>query len=108
MMPIPLNASWDETPYTHANAAPTSFRYVLDSPCVRIVNGRLRGSIVSGVFELANVPNPFDEYSGNKRVQVKVGWFGAKPRTTWAHITLDADWELLQHYTGEVVHNIST
>ncbi len=106
-MPIPLTRDWDEIPDTHRNAAPTSERYVLDSPCIRIVNGRLRGSMVSGVCELANVPSPFDEYSGNQRVQVKVGWFGARPKTTWAHITLGVDWELLPNFTGDVVHNIS-
>lgn len=106
-MPIPLTRDWDEIPDTHRNASPTSLRYVLDSPCVRIVNGRLRGSMVSGVFELANVPSPFDEHSGNRRVQVKVGWFGARPRTTWAHITLGDEWELLPNFTGDVVHNIS-
>lgn len=107
-MTIPLNASWDEIPHTNPLAKPTSVRYVLDSPSIRLINGRIRGATVSGVFELANVPKQFDDFNGNRRVQVKVGWFGAKPLTSWTHITLGDEWELIPNFTGDVVHNIST
>jgi hypothetical protein len=107
-MPISLTANWDEIPHTHSTAVPTSMRYVLDSPSIRLVDGRIRGATVSGIFELANVAQYFDDFNGNRRVQVKVGWFGAKPRTTWTHIILGDEWELLPNFTGEVVHNIST
>jgi hypothetical protein len=35
-------------------------------------------------------------------------WFGRKPKTTWAHITLNGNWELLRNFSGTVVKNIES
>ena len=54
----------------------------------------------------AEVAQPFDVFDGKTRVEVKVYWFERKPKTTWAHITLNGEWELLRNYSGNVVDNI--
>ena len=75
---------------------------------IKINNGYLRGSVFDGVFEVADVPKPFGVHTGSLRVEVKVGWFGMKTKSSWSHVTLKGEWELLRNYSGEVVHNLST
>ncbi len=106
-MPIELTTDWTDIPNTRAGAKPTSKRYALDVLAVRVVGASLRGSTFDGVFEVADVQVPINKLRNELKVEVKVGWFGARPRKTWAHLTLGDDWELLRHYTGDVVHNIS-
>ena len=106
-MPIALTTDWTHIPNTKTGATPTSYRYVLDVLAVHVVGARLRTSTFNGIFEVANVQEPFSTYRGESRIEVKVGWFGARPRKTWAHLILGDEWELLSHYTGDVVHNIS-
>ena len=102
-----LTKDWSNIPNTHNSAAPVEWRDVVDVPAVRITNGHLRGSNFDGIFELANGPLPLDLFHGKIRIEVKVGWFGRRPKSTWAHITPTEDWELIQNYSGPVVHNIS-
>jgi hypothetical protein len=74
---------------------------------VRIVNGYLRGSTFDGIFEVAEVPQPLSLHAGVLRVEVKVGWFGMKPKTSWSHVTLGDKWQLMRNYSDKVVHNLS-
>jgi hypothetical protein len=103
-----ITIKWDRKFDNHSNAKPEpEERYVVDVLAIRMKNGHLRGSDFDGVFELADTPKPFDVRSAELRVEVKVGWFGMKPKTSWSHITLRKDWELIRNYTGNVVHNLS-
>jgi hypothetical protein len=102
-----LTKDWGNTPHTHDSATPVEWRDVVDVSAVRITNGHLRGSNFDGIFELANGPLPIDIFHGKIRIEVKVGWFGCRPKKTWAHITPTTDWEILKNYSGSVVHNIA-
>lgn len=106
-MPCTGNTNWNNIPNTHADARPVEYRRVLDVLAIRIVEGAFRNAEVAGVFEIADIAEPFDIHDGNLRVQVKCCWFERKPPTSWAHITLNGQWELLRNYTGEVVDNIA-
>ena len=103
-----ITTDWNHKYDTQSGAKPDAqLRHVVDVLAIRITNGRLRGSDFDGVFELADVPKPFGLYAGALRVEVKVGWFGMKPKTTWSHITLNGEWELVRNYSGKVVHNLA-
>ena len=56
---------------------------------------------------MADVPKPFDSFAYKQRLQVKVGWLGIKPRSSWAHITLNGEFEMICDYSGKVVHNLA-
>jgi hypothetical protein len=102
-----ITTDWNSKYDTNAHAVPVEHRHVVDVLAVHVTNAHLRGSDFSGYFEVADVPKPFDSYADKQRVQVKVGWFGMKPKTTWTHITLNGEWELIRNYSGEVVHNLA-
>jgi hypothetical protein len=103
-----ITTEWNDRYNTHVGAKPDSqLRHVVDVLAIRVANGHLRGSDFDGVFEVADVPKPFSIHTGDLRVEVKVGWFGMKPKTTWSHITLNGEWELIRNYSGKVVHNLS-
>ena len=102
-----ITTEWNEKYNTNPHAQPVELRSVVDVLAVHVTDAHLRGSDFSGYFEVADVPKPFDSYADKQRVQVKVGWFGMKPKTTWAHITLNGEWELVRNYSGEVVHNLA-
>jgi len=103
-----ITTEWNHKYDTHPSAKPdVQLRQVVDVLAIRITNGHLRGSDFDGVFEVAETSDPFDVFAGKQRVEVKVGWFGMKPKTTWSHITLNGEWELIRNYSGKVVHNIA-
>lgn len=108
-MLIDITEEWNHKYDTHSSAKPEpgQERRVVDVLAIRITNGHLRGSNFDGVFELANVQQPFDVVDSKHRVQVKVGWFGMKPKKSWSHITLNGEWELIRNYSGKVVHNLA-
>ena len=101
------NTDWNSVPNTHSNAKPESYRQVKNVLAVLINEGFLRGSTLRDCyFEVADCQQPFDTFDGKTRIEVQVLWFGRKPATTWAHVTLNGKWELLRNYSGEVVANI--
>ena len=103
-----ITTEWNNKFDTHPSAKPDGkLRHVVDVLAIRITNGHLRGSNFDGIFELADVPKPFDVFAGKHRVEVKVGWFGMKPKSAWSHITLNGEWELIRNYSGKVVHNLT-
>ena len=102
-----ITSEWDDKYNRNENAQPVEYRHVVDVLAVRVQSAHLRGSDFSGVFEVAEVPKPFDVFDGKHRIQVKVGWFGMKPKTTWAHVILNGEWELIRNYSGQVVHNLA-
>jgi hypothetical protein len=103
------DTNWEGVPNTYPNAKPESFRQVKNALAVLIHEGFLRGSTFRDCyFEVAESKEPFDIFDGKTRVEVKVLWFGRKPKTTWAHITLNGNWELLRNFSGTVVKNIES
>ena len=62
---------------------------------------------VEGVFELANTTQPFGVFNGALRAEVKCTWYDRKPPTSWMHIQLLDNWELIPNYCGEVADNIA-
>lgn len=102
-----IATDWNHKYDTSSHAEPTEWRTVVDVLAVRITKGSLRGSTFDGVFELADIAEPFDINNGKLRVEVKVGWYGMRPKTTWTHITLSNEWELLRNYSGKVIHNLA-
>ena len=105
-MPTEITDQWNRKYDIDPNAGPTEHRVVANSLAIRITKGPLRTSEFDGIFELADVPKPFELHDGKLRVEVMVGWFGMKPKTTWSHITLNGDWELLRNWSGKVAHNL--
>ena len=105
-MTKPLNTNWDNIPHTNPNAQPKSERRVVDVLAIRVELASIRGATVSGVFELADNPQPITIYNGELRAEVKCLWYDRKPTTTWTHLLLSKKWELIKNYSGEVVDNI--
>ena len=101
------NTDWTGISNTYSKAKPNSFRKVKDVKAVLIHDGYFRGSKLKDCyFEVVQSKEPLSTFKGKQRVEVKVLWFGRKPKTTWAHITLVGKYELLPKYTGDVVANI--
>jgi hypothetical protein len=105
-MPSEITSIWNQKYNTNTEARPIEYRTVRNARVVRVSNAHLRGSNFGGVFELADTQDPSDFFDGQERAEVKVGWFGMKPKTTWSHITLGDEWELIENYSGKVVHNL--
>lgn len=87
-MPSEITSIWNQKYNTNAQAKPIEYREVERARVVLVKNAHLRGSDFGGIFELAETQDPFDIFDGKQRAEVKVGWFGMKPKTTWSHITL--------------------
>ncbi len=106
MTELTYNHDWSNVPDTSKVAKPISFRTVENKLVVKVEESFFRGShFKSCYFEVADKKEPIDTYMGKQRIEVKVLWFGRKPRTSWAHITLVGNYELIYGYTGEVVND---
>jgi hypothetical protein len=102
------STEWIDIPHEHEKAKPKGERRVVyNQLAIRIDEGFLRGSTFTGIFLIANVNAPFKVVKNELRVEVIVGWFGAKPKTSWTHITLKGKWKLLKNYSGPVETNIT-
>jgi hypothetical protein len=97
---------WNHKYDTNSKAQPIEWRYVVDVPVVRLVGAFYRDSFFDGFFELAPVALPIDVMKDKLRVEVKVGWFGQRPKRDWVKVTLGKEWELIQNFSGLVVHNL--
>lgn len=108
-MPTPsaITEEWNHRYDTNAHAEPVETRHAESVLAIRIEHGHLRGSDFAGIFEVADVPNPFTVRDGELRVECKVAWFLMKPKTTWSNITVKGPYQLLRNYTGAVEHNLA-
>ncbi len=102
-----INTNWDGVPHSNPNASIKSFRRCVDVLAIRVMSASIRNAEVAGVFELAGKPQPFDVFNGILRAEVKCTWYGRKPPSSWTHIQLLDDWELIHNYSGEVADNIA-
>ena len=101
-----INTDWENIPHTSPNANVKSYRRAVDTLAIRIKSASIRNAEVSGVFELADVPQPFSVLNGVLRVEVKCLWYKRKPPSSWTHLQLLDNWELIRNYSGDVADNI--
>jgi len=106
IQPTEITTEWNHRYDTHKSAVVVEYREVADVLAIRVHSAYLRESDLTDVFEVADSDKPFDIKNGELRVEVKVAWFGMKPKTTWSHLTLRGDWQLLRNYRGKVAHNL--
>ena len=106
-MTTQINTDWENIPHTSPNANVKSYRRAVDTLAIRIKSASIRNAEVSGIFELADVPQPFSVLNGVLRVEVKCLWYERKPPSSWTHLQLLDNWELIRNYSGEVADNIS-
>lgn len=93
-----ITEEWDGRYNTNIHAESVKTRHGESVLAIRIEHGHLRGSDFAGIFEVADVPNPFDvNKNGELRVECKVGWFSMKPKTTWSNITIKGPYQLLRN-----------
>ena len=106
-MTTEINTDWENIPHSNLNATVESHRRAVDTLAIRVKSASIRSAEVSGVFEVADIPQPFSVFNGVLRVEVKCYWYNRKPSTTWTHLQLIDSWELIRNYSGEVVDNIA-
>lgn len=106
-MTTQINTDWENIPHTSTNANVKSYRRAVDTLAIRVKSASIRNAEVSGVFELADIPQPFSVLNGVLRVEVKCLWYERKPPSSWTHLQLIDSWELIRNYSGEVADNIS-
>lgn len=101
------NTNWEGIPNTDAKATCKSHRNVVDVMVISVENAQIRSATVSGVFEIADSPNPFRLDNGDLRVEVKCLWHDRKPSDTWMHLAIPNKYQFIRRYTGQVVENIA-
>lgn len=106
-MSAEINKNWDGIRNTNPNAIVNRTRKALDSLAIRVESAELRSATLTAVFEVADIPQPFSLVDGKLKVEVKCLWYDRKPPTSWAHLTLGSQWELIRNYSGEVADNIA-
>jgi hypothetical protein len=103
-----ITTNWEGIPHTRATANIVELRKVEGVRVVRIDSGSFRSAPVSGYFELASPETRLKlDKNGTRTIEVKLGWFGAKPPTSWASVTILGTHKILDNFTGTVFHNIS-
>jgi len=103
-----IGTNWEGIPHTRATANMVELRKAEAVRVVRIDNGSFRNASVSGYFELASADTRMKvDKSGNRTIEVKLGWFGVKPPTSWASVTILGAHKILDNFSGAVFHNIS-
>jgi len=105
-MTTEISTNWDGIRNTNPNATVNRTRKALDTLAIRVESAGLRMATVSDVFEVADIPQPFSLVNGELKVEVKCLWYDRKPPTSWAHLTLIGNWELIRNFSGEVADNI--
>ena len=101
-----INTDWDGIPHVDKNAAIRTHRKVTGVLALRVVDASIRDAVVTDIFELAEVPKPLDISNGKLKAEVKCLWYERKPSTTWMHLTLSHEWEIIKNFTGNVAANI--
>ena len=89
-------------------AKPSAWETVSDANAVRLENAQYRGAMLSDVFELADMVDPWVTINGEQRLVLRVYWFGHRPHTRFPAVRVtDGTFHLLHHYDGPVVRNVS-
>ena len=101
-----INTDWIGVPHTDKNATIKRHRKVLDVLAIRVFNASIRSAVVSDVFELADITTPLSCSNGKIQAEVKCFWNERKPLTSWMHLSLEQEWEIIRNFTGNVADNI--
>ena len=108
-MNIAPNTDWENIPHTDPNATVISHRKIVGTLAIRIISGSIRDAdVCDEVFEIADNPQPYGIHTDVLRAEVKWFWYARKPPSSWMHIKLLGDWELIHNYSGEVADNIQS
>ena len=108
-MNIALNNDWVNITHNDTKATVISHRKIVDTLAIRIISGSIRDAVVCDeVFEIADNPQPFGIHNDVLRAEVKCFWYARRPPSSWMHIKLLGDWELIHNYSGEVADNIQS
>jgi hypothetical protein len=103
-----ISTNWEGIPHTRPTANLVELRKVTGAHVVLINNGSFRNASISGFFELASPSTQVSiNINGIKTIEVKLGWFGVKPPTSWANVTILDTYEIIDNFSGTVFHNIS-
>lgn len=96
--------AWEGVPMTDAAAIPKCVRAVSNVPAIKIQKGAIRNAQFENcIFELVSENDTPKMRWGMKRILVKCLWFGKKPPTTWMHVGIIGEFDIIQNYTGDVV-----
>lgn len=106
-MVVKKNTNWENTPNISDKATISEIKKVKGKLAIEVTKAHIRKAKVSGIFEIADTKMPFRIKKGELTVEVICLWHGKKPKTTWTHLILGKQYELIPSYTGEVVANIS-
>ncbi len=101
-----VNTDWTNIPHTDKNATIKRHRRVVDVLAIRVFDASIRNATVSDVFELADVKAPVNSANGAITAEVKCCWNERKPPTSWMHLTLNHEWEVIKNFSGNVADNI--
>lgn len=74
--------------------------------CIQVTNARIRGAVVSGYFQVADVLKPESTFGDRQRIEVECYWYGKKPKTTWMNLTINGGCKDVKNYTGDVIADI--
>ncbi len=103
-----ITTNWDGIPHTDNTANIVELRQVAGVRVVRIDDGSFRNASMSGFFELASPDTQLKVYrNGTRKIEVKLGWYGVKPPTSWAKVTILGTHQIFENFVGTVFHNIS-
>ena len=98
---------WTVVPHTDRKATAIAHSVVpAGRRVIKVTNGSIRGSTLSGYFLVVQGDNPTSTYNEKQRIEVECLWYGKKPKTTWMHLTVNNGFEYVQGYDGKVISNI--
>jgi hypothetical protein len=105
-MDISKTSNWDSASHTNSKAeiiAHTKFNGKL---AIEVKNAYIRKAKISGIFQIAEVDNPFTVKNGVLRVEVECMWEGKKPKSSWMHLIIKNKYKILLNHKGSVVSNV--
>jgi hypothetical protein len=101
------NNKWGDIPNTYRGGVPIEYDHVKNVSAVWIERGSLRGSeILDQYLELSEPEPVFSTYLEKQRIEVKLLWFGRKPKVTWANVTILGEYRIIRNFSGRVLRDI--
>lgn len=102
------SSDWEGVPRTDLNASIVCKKMVSGAAVIKLSKASIRNAeILDCCFELAAPGSAPRVQWGANRVEVKCLWYRRKPRTSWMHIIVLGEYQIIENFNGEVVWNIS-
>ena len=102
-----IQTDWENVPVTDAKAHIVASESVKGSAAIHVTKASIRNAEIENCcFELASPVSVPKMRWGANRIEVKCLWYGRKPPTSWMHIAVLGDYEIIENYSGEVVRDI--